>query len=99
MSTVLIDALLSKLPPHIRGLASGYVSKAVDDPTIQAVSGMITSLAEKDSMPVADFISSGRVIQVLGSLVTGIPAPGPDNVTVEVHKCPKCNHVGYLVSK
>jgi len=99
MTSPLVDALLAQLPPHIRVLASGYVSKAAADPTIQAVGTFIAGLAEQDEMSVADYVSSGRVIQVLGSMALGHEVPPTSAVTVDIHKCPKCSHVGYLVTK
>lgn len=79
-------------------LFMGNVLKDLDkNETLGAFASVVKSLAETEGVSPDEFIKSGRAVVVMSALASG-ETPPPPGKDLAMDKCPKCNHVRYLIS-
>lgn len=93
-----VKAVLCVLPPLARQLASGLVKDLKEDSEIATLGNLLLTMAQSKNMSPEEFIRSGELLSTVKTL-TGINDDLVKQRTLQMQKCPKCNHITYEVIK
>lgn len=81
----------------VKLLMGNMLSDLDKNETLGAFATVVKSLAEKEGVSPDEFVKSGRAVVVMSALASG-ETPPPPGKNIAMDKCPKCNHVRYLIT-
>lgn len=93
-----LSAIVNAFPPIVRQFAGGLIKNIEPESEVGQIGVLVETLAEAKGVSPDEFIASGELLKTVKSLV-GIADSESVTRSLEMFKCPNCNHITYEVKQ